>query len=78
MKLTCVVYPDPNTDTKSRDAQWEVVVERSTAEVRTWKEKLATESEADVCSRFETTSSRPLMYLHYLISMFFKVLLNYI
>ena len=59
MKLTCVVYPDPNTDTKSRDAQWEVVVERSTAEVRTWKEKLATESEADVCSSFEITSSRP-------------------
>ena len=45
-----MVYLDSNTDTKSHDAQCEVVVERSTEEVRTWKEKLATESEADVCS----------------------------
>ncbi|KFY83979.1 hypothetical protein V500_09739 [Pseudogymnoascus sp. VKM F-4518 (FW-2643)] len=43
-----MVYLDSNTDTKSHGAQCEVVVERSTEDVRTWKEKLATESEADV------------------------------
>ena len=55
-----MVYLDSNTDTKSHGAQCEVVVERSTEEVRTWKEKLATESEADVCSCYEITSSPPL------------------
>ncbi|KFY68366.1 hypothetical protein V496_01136 [Pseudogymnoascus sp. VKM F-4515 (FW-2607)] len=50
---------DSNTDTKSHDAQCEVVVERSTEEVRTWKEKLATESEADVkADRGETEAGR--------------------
>ena len=39
-----------NTDAKSNNASVRITSENSTEEVRTWKEKLATESEVDVRS----------------------------
>lgn len=55
----CIVSLAFNINSKVYDAHGRIVLESSTEKVRTWKESLATESEADVCSLdLEVTSSK--------------------